>query len=195
MSDEPNRWSPPTLRTERLLVRPFTVADLEAVHAYVKGHDAANYGSWLGGASPAEVTRYLADTVARYGRPPRCDLGITLEGRLVGGLAFRQTWISPPTFEVGWVLNPGEAGKGITREAVTALVDHLFSTFPDMARAEARVRLVDTSGIRMLEALGFVREGLLRYGAGAAGDAGFYGLLRLDWTPRSVPTPSPPAGG
>ncbi len=181
MSAAPNPWIPPTLRTARLVIRPFTIADLESVHAYVRGHDAALYGSWLGGGSSADVARYLADTVARYGRPPRCDLGVTLDGRLVGGVAFRQTWTSPPTFEVGWVLNPGEAGKGITKEAITALVRHLFEAFPDMARAEARVRLADAAGIRMLEALGFVREGLLRYGAGAAGDAGFYGLLRLDW--------------
>jgi len=176
-----NAWAPPTLRTERLVIRPFSVADLESVHGYVRGHDPALYGSWLGGATSSEVTRYLADTVARYGRPPRCDLGIEMDGRLVGGVAFRQTWISPPTFEVGWVLRPDASGQGITREAVRALLGHLFSTFPDMARAEARVRLSDASGIRMLERLGFVREGLLRYGAGEAGDAGFYGLLRLDW--------------
>jgi RimJ/RimL family protein N-acetyltransferase len=181
MADSPNPWAPPTLRTERLVIRPFTVGDLEAVHAYVRGHDPAVYGSWLGGGTAAEVTRYLADTVARYGRPSRCDLGISTDGVLVGGVAFRQTWISPPTFEVGWVLNPSAAGQGFTREALTALLRHLFTAFPAMARAEARVRLADTSGIRMLEALGFVREGLLRYGAGVAGDAGFYGLLRLDW--------------
>lgn len=175
------RWVPPSFRTERTRVRPFSVADLEAVHSYVRGHDPALYGSWLGGSTPEAITRYLADTVARYGRAPRCDVGIEVEGRVVGGVAFRQTWISPPTFEVGWVLHPDAAGHGYTREAVSGLLDHLFRTFPDMARAEARVRLSDAAGVRMLETLGFVREGLLRYGAGAAGDAAFYGLLRLDW--------------
>lgn len=174
-------WAPPVLTTERLVIRPFQVTDLDAVHRYVRGHDAAVYGSWLGGNTPADITRYLADTVARYGRPPRCDLGILRGDQVIGGLAFRQAWFTPPTLEVGWVLHPGEAGHGYTREAVTALLRHLFATWPELARVEARVRLADASAVRMLEALGFVREGILRYGAGSAGDAGFFGLLRLDW--------------
>lgn len=178
------QWAPPWLVTDRLEVRPFRVDDLDAVLRYVRGHDPALYGSWLGGNSPADVARYLADTVARYGRPPRCDLGITREGRIIGGVAFRQAWFVPPTIEIGWVLHPAEAGQGYTREAVTALLRHLFTAWPELARVEARVRLVDTSGQRMLETLGFVREGLLRYGAGSAGDAAFYGLLRLDWGNR-----------
>lgn len=175
------RWAPPTLRSERLGLRPFALTDLEAIVAYLRGHDAAVYGSWLGTSAPGEVARYLADTIARYGRPPRCDLGVTLDDRLVGAVAFRQAWVAPPTLEIGWVFHPEVAGHGYTREAVTTLLRHLFATWPDLARVETRVRLADTGAQRMLEKLGFVREGLLRYGAGAAGDAAFYGLLRVEW--------------
>lgn len=171
-------WIPPTLRTRRLLIRPFRVDDLEAVVAYAKGHPAVVYGSWLGGSSTGEIARYVADTVARYGRPPRTDLGVTLDGRLIGGVAWRQVWIAPPAMEVGWVLHPQLAGQGYAREAVDALLDHLYATFPEMVRVEARVRLRDHAGVRLVEHLGFVKEGVLRYGAGEAGDAGMFGLLR-----------------
>lgn len=176
-------WVPPTLRTARLVVRPFTVDDLAAVHAYARAYPAATYGSWLGGTGPGDVARYIADTIARYGRPPRADLGIELGGRLIGGVAFRQVWISPPAMEVGWVLHPEATGRGIAREAVHALVAHLFEAFPEMNRIEARVRVVDAAGAHVLQALGFRHEGVLRYGAGEAGDAAMFGLLRAEWNP------------
>ena len=178
----PEPWAPPVLRTGRLVIRPFTVDDLESVHAYVRARSAAVYGSWLGGSGPSDVARYLADTIARYGRPPRADLGVTLDGRLVGGVAFRAVWVTPPCMEIGWVLHPELAGRGLAREAVAALLTHLFASFTDMTRAEARVHVADSSGARMLEHFGFVREGTLHMGAGEGGDAALYGLLRGERT-------------
>lgn len=172
-----NPWNPPIIRTDRLVIRPFAVEDLEAVHAYARAYPAGVYGSWLGGNGPSEVARYVADTVARYGRPPRLDLGVTMGGKLVGGVAFRQVWISPPALEVGWVIHPAAAGQGVAREAIGALVEHVYEVFPELVRLESRVRLSDAGGIRLLEGLGFEREGTLRYGAGEA-DAGIFGKLR-----------------
>lgn len=176
-----NPWSPPTIRTDRLLIRPMAVSDLSAVHAYASAYPADRYGSWLGGTDPASVARYIADTVARYGRPPRCDLGITIDNCLVGGLAFRQVWITPPAMEVGWVLHPKIAGKGIAQESLRTLVIHLETAFPKLSRFEVRVHSEDSGARRTLEHLGFAAEGILRGGVGAAGepaDGIMYSLLR-----------------
>lgn len=170
-------WLAPTLRTKRLVIRPFAVADLDAVHAYARAYPAERYGSWLGGNTPSDVARYIADTVARYGRPPRCDLGVTLDAQLVGGVAFRQVWVAPTQLEVGWVIHPKLAGHGVASEAVGALLAHLYGAFPDMVRVEARVRADDSAGHRLLAGQGFVREGLLRQGGGDV-DAELFGLLR-----------------
>jgi ribosomal-protein-alanine N-acetyltransferase len=173
-------WTPPTLRTERLLIRPFTTADFGAFLAYAEAQPVGEYGSWLGGAGPDDTARYVVDTVARYGRPPRCDLGVVVEGRLVGGVAFRQVWISPMTMELGWVLHPSLAGRGLAGEAVGALVAWLFEHFRDLRRAEARVRESDQGAVRIVEKLGFVREGVIRAEPGAQ-NALLYGLLRGEW--------------
>ncbi len=179
----PSRWLPPTLRTERLVIRPFTATDHAAFRAYAQAQPAAEYGSWLGGAGPSDAARYLVDTIARYGRPPRTDLGVSFDNKLVGGVAFHQVWLSPPTMELGWVLNPTMAGKGLAREAVGALVGWLLEQFPDLDRLEARVRVTDESGVRLLEKLGFIREGTLRHERTAAAGALLYGLLRSEWSP------------
>ncbi|MES2640283.1 MAG: GNAT family protein [Myxococcota bacterium] len=174
-------WLPPTLRTERLVIRPFTATDIAALRAYAQAQSAADYGSWLGGAGPADAARYLVDTIARYGRPPRTDLGISFENQLVGGVAFHQVWMSPPTMELGWVIHPAASGKGLAREAVGALLGWLFDHFPDLDRVEARVRASDASGIRLLEKLGFVREGSIRHERSEADGGLLYGLLRSEF--------------
>lgn len=165
-----NPWSPPTIRTERLLLRPMAVSDLSAVHSYASSYPADRYGSWLGGTDPASVARYIADTVARYGRPPRCDLGITLNNQLVGGLAFRQVWITPPAMEVGWVVHPKVSGQGIAQEALNTLLQHLAIAFPRLSRFEVRVLADDNGARRILDRLGFQAEGILRGGVGADGE-------------------------
>lgn len=167
-------WTPPVLRSERLVIRPFRVEDIDFVHRYAREHDASAYGSWLGGTSPADVARYLADTIARYRRPPRCDLGVALDGTLIGGVAFRQVWIAPLAIELGWVLHPSVAGKGLAREAVSTLCAHLVG-LGDVVRLEGRVRVADARGARLLEELGFRLEGRMDYGA--AGGVGMYGRV------------------
>ena len=176
-----NSWSPPTITTERLVIRPMTVGDLKAVHLFTSAYSAQRYGNWLGGTDAASVARYMADTIARYGRPPRCDLGVTFDRQLIGGLAFRQVWLSPPAIEVGWVLHPDMAGKGLATEAVRALLEYLAEAFPDVSRFEARVHAADEGARKVLGRLNFQVEGILRGGVDAAGnsaDSSMYGLLR-----------------
>ena len=176
-----NGWNPPKITTERLVIRPMVVSDLKSVHSFTSAYSARRYGNWLGGTDPASVARYMADTVARYGRPPRCDLGITYDHELIGGLAFRQVWLSPPAMEVGWVLHPEMTGKGLATEALKALLEYLKAAFDDVARFEARVHALDEGAIRVLSRLGFIEEGTLRGGQhpdGHPADSKMFGVLR-----------------
>ena len=87
--------------------------------------------------------------------------------------------------EIGYLFAREAWGRGIAREAVSAVIAHLF------ARGERRV-FADTdpdnaASIRMLERLGFVREGRLRgeweTHIGVR-DSLIFGLLRDAWAPR-----------
>ncbi len=176
-----NGWTPPTITTDRLVIRPMSVDDLQAVHAFTSAYSVTRYGNWLGGTDAASVARYMADTIARYGRPPRCDLGVTYDRQLIGGLAFRQVWLSPPAIEVGWVLHPDVAGKGLATEALQALLEYLSEAFPDVARFEARVHAADAGAKKVLGRLSFQAEGTMRGGFDSNGDpadSAMFGLLR-----------------
>ena len=91
-------WVPPVLRTDRLVIRPFTALDFPSVRAYVQGHPAAVYGSWLGGSGPdhvdrAERQREIVAVLERDARPrlhERERLGVEQLERVVA--VERQVW-------------------------------------------------------------------------------------------------------
>ncbi len=65
-----NAWNPPRIVTDRLVIRPMMVSDMQAFAQFTGSYDAAHYGNWLGGTDRGSVARCIADTIARYGRPP-----------------------------------------------------------------------------------------------------------------------------
>jgi RimJ/RimL family protein N-acetyltransferase len=68
-------------------------------------------------------------------------------------------------------------------EALPALVAHAFGAL-DLNRLEADIDPRNTASARVLERLGFRREGLLRERwivNGEKSDSAIYGLLRAEW--------------
>ena len=89
-----------------------------------------------------------------------------------------------PQPEIGFGLPDRSAqGKGYAREAVKLLVDYLFAGYP----AERITAFTDEDNLpsqRLMEAVGFGREGTLRrsmFRDGQWHDIAVYGLLRQEW--------------
>ena len=180
-----NAWNPPRIVTDRLVIRPMMVSDMQAFAQFTGSYDAARYGNWLGGTDRGSVARYIADTIARYGRPPRCDLGIEHRRQLIGGVAFRQVWLSPPALEVGWVLHPDHGGDGLATEALRGLLEYLHQEFASVSRYEARIRATDARAAKLLNGLGFQPEGVLRGGVDVRGNetnSTMFGMVRGELT-------------
>src|SRR4029079_17438421 len=91
-------------------------------------------------------------------------------GTIVGGITLHHYDEQRSRVEVGYWLLPAGRGRGIATRAVRALADHVHSH--GVLRLEAVVRPENERSIRVLERLGFTREGtlrqLLRYRGGRA---------------------------
>jgi ribosomal-protein-alanine N-acetyltransferase len=88
--------------------------------------------------------------------------------------------------EIGYMLAESHHGRGLGTRAVALLVDKLFGE-TELERIYALVASENTPSCRLLERLGFTREGLMREHyviQGARVDEVVYGLLRREWTPR-----------
>ena len=99
-------------------------------------------------------------------------------GTIAGGITLHHYDEQRSRIEVGYWLLPGGRGRGIATRAVRTLADHVHGN--GVMRLEAVVRPENERSIRVLERLGFTREGrlrqLLRYRDGRA-DAFIYSLL------------------
>jgi RimJ/RimL family protein N-acetyltransferase len=84
---------------------------------------------------------------------------------------------------LGYALASAHWGHGFAQEALRLVLDHAFNVL-DLHRLEADVDPRNAASIRLLEKLGFVREGVLRerwHVGGELQDSAIYALLARDY--------------
>jgi len=85
--------------------------------------------------------------------------------------------------EIGYVLVPSERGKDYCTEAVNIMVDYLFFS-KETRRIQAQTDLRNVASQKVLEKVGFKKEGTLRknfFVRGEWRDAYLYSILREEW--------------
>jgi len=96
-------------------------------------------------------------------------------------------YVSAPNFgwiEIGYAIIAGERNKGYGTEAIQILVDYLFLT-RDIVRIQSVINTKNVASRRILEKVGFKREGTLRKALwdskGKWADGYIYSILREEW--------------
>ena len=93
---------------------------------------------------------------------------------------------------LGYCLDDAAWGHGYATEAAHALLGWAFDTL-DLNRVQAETDTRNAASARVLEKLGFEREGTLREDCivnGEVSDSWVYGLIRREWQPRLEPVPA-----
>ncbi|MEQ8481629.1 MAG: GNAT family protein [Hoeflea sp.] len=128
------------------------------------------------------IQRYDADRVAGLALP--LFVCLKSSGRLVGGVtlgAIRRGVAE--TCTLGYWMGEEHAGKGLMRDAIRALLPHVFDSMR-LHRIEAACIPDNTRSQRLLENVGFRREGYLNGYLkinGAWRDHLLYALIAEDW--------------
>jgi len=96
-------------------------------------------------------------------------------------------YVSAPNFgwiEIGYTIIADERNKGYGTEAIQILVDYLFLT-RDIVRIQSVINTKNVASRRILEKVGFKREGTLRRALwnskGKWADGYIYSILREEW--------------
>ena len=187
----------PTLRTPRLLLRPFMEADTDAIFAVLGNPRVMRYWDSPAWKERAQAELFVANgkRMEQEGTGARFAIERAADGALLGqcGL-FRWN----PVFRsaaVGYCLDEAGWGRGFATEAVDGMLRWAFEAL-DLNRVQAEVDTRNAPSGRVLEKLGFVREGTLREDCivdGEVSDSWIYGLLRRQWRPSpSGPRPASP---
>lgn len=177
----------PTLQTRRLLLRPFSDADSDAIYALQSDARVLRYWDSPPWKDRARAQAFLeaCRTMEQDGSGARIAIESLQTGRFVGWCSmFRWN----PVFRslgIGYCLDETAWGQGYATEAVRAMLTWAFDTL-DLNRVEAELDTRNAASARVLEKLGFEREGLRREDCvvdGEVSDSWIYGLLRRDWKP------------
>jgi len=92
--------------------------------------------------------------------------------------------------EIGYSLVPSERGKGYCTEATQLIVDYLF-LFKETMRIQAQTDLRNAASQKVLEKVGFKKEGTVRkciFIRGEWRDAYLYSILREEWKEPKILT-------
>ena len=169
----------------RVTLRPAGPADAAHLKAWRGEASVARYQP-LGELSLAQLrAELLAQNVEDLyrGRGEKFQWIILAEREPVGWITLVVTNWEHGLAEIGYALSTPYQRRGITREALAQLLAQLFERTP-LERIEARCAVDNEASRKVLEAVGFEREGVLRGYFELAGrrvDNYLYALLRADF--------------
>ena len=171
----------PTLVSARLCLRGYRGTDVDAMFALYSDPAVMRYWSFPAWTAVAEAEAYLAHaaTHAAQGLALPWAIADRVDDRLIGTATLHSLRLDQGRAEIGYALSADRQGRGLASEALRLVLDHAFGPL-GLRRIEADVDPRNASSCRLLEALGFAREGLLRdrwQVAGETCDSALYGLL------------------
>jgi ribosomal-protein-alanine N-acetyltransferase len=180
----------PTLYTERLTIREITVHDAEGVLRVFSDPEVTrfNFRNYLANVRESRLRIQYWKTC--YSAHQRIYWGIFFNEIFIGNIGVVQFDLRGDRLEIGYNLSRSYWGKGYMKEALAAVLSHLYEEI-GANRVDALVLPQNDNSIRLLKSLNFTQDGILRGAAKTREedyeDVILYGLLRKDFTNPSLP--------
>jgi RimJ/RimL family protein N-acetyltransferase len=172
----------PSIKTERLLLRPFTLTDGKDVQRLAGNRDiAANMASIPLPYEDGIAEQWIATHQRRFELGAGIDLAIALdpEGALVGAIGLRFE-LEHERAELGYWIGKPYWGRGYATEAARALVQYGFDML-GLHRIYARHFTRNPASGKVLQKIGMMHEGHRRQHDkkwGIFEDEELYGMLK-----------------
>lgn len=163
--------NPPTLYTERLVLRKILVSDADDMFAYSSIEELTRYLLWDAHPDPLYTEHYVRYLQERYAVGDFYDFAVVLKetGKMVGTVGFTSFDLPNRSAEIGYVISPVHQGRGYASEAVTRLLSFGFHECA-LERISAVCMKGNLASLRVMEKCGLKREGLLRSAVFAKGE-------------------------
>ncbi len=179
------------LATRRLILRPFTDADLEPFLAYRNHPEVHRYQGWKTPYQREMAEEFIRSMQAaepgREGQWFQAALELKSTHELIGDVGFAPREGSHGQAHLGVTLARPFWNKGYAVEGITAILDFIFDEL-SLHRVHADCDTENRGSIRLLERLGFRREAhhVKSYWLGDRwGDEYVYAILEHEWKVRA----------
>lgn len=175
----------PQLQTARLQLRSVSRADLDEIYALHADARGMRYWSFAPWTERVQAEEWFAQRQRWASTDEIWPWGVTLADadRLIGLVTVFGVNRGQRRAEVGYQLGTEHWGRGYAQEALRAALVYAFDAL-ELERIEADIDPRNAPSCRLVERLGFQREGYLRERWRVNGeicDTAFYGLLRREF--------------
>jgi [ribosomal protein S5]-alanine N-acetyltransferase len=176
------------LTGERLCLRPLADTDLDSLFSYFSDPETMRYWSCPPYTDPAQAQKLLTEAQAGSLEAGYLTWAIArrTDDALLGTCSLHKIDRDNARAEVGYLLGRPHWGQGLATEALWLAIGYAFTTL-GLRRLEADIDPRNTGSQKLLERLGFTRDGYLRERwcvAGEISDSALYGLLAREWRSR-----------
>ncbi len=188
---EATAWQPPVLHTNRLVIRPLVLDDLEALFQIDSNPNMTRYTLWDTHETREDTHSFIVDYAAsRIAEKVPDPLAVVLRdtNELVGSIGCFWSAMPNGVMELGYNIGEPYWGRGYAAESCETLIAYIFSHF-DVERLQARIFTENSASSRVAEKLGFEYEGTLRsllFHRSHFVDVRIYSMLRIEWEWRSM---------
>ena len=146
----------------------------------------------VGGTRALRAVHHGLPADGRGGTGARLAVDRVSDGAFIGWCSLNRWNPDYRSASLGYCFDDAVWGHGYATEAARVLLRWAFDTL-DLNRVQAETDTRNVASARVLEKLGFVREGTLRENCvvnGEVSDSWVYGLIRREWRPSSEPVPA-----
>jgi ribosomal-protein-alanine N-acetyltransferase len=175
----------PTLEAPRVRLRWLTAGDVDGLFAIFSDERMMRYWSTPAMKERREAEELLVRIHRQFAEQAGFQWGVERksDGELIGTCTLFNIHRANMRGEVGYCLQSAHWHQGYMGEALAAMIDHAFGILK-LRRLEADVDPKNESSLRILDRMGFRREGLLRERWNVGGeiqDSVVLGLLAREW--------------
>lgn len=164
----------------RISLRPFELSDAEDFLTWASDDKVTKYLRWNTINSKEEALKYIQEVAI----PHPWRRSICLDDRSIGYISIKpESGSDKHRAHVGYAIAADYWGQGIVPIALKIAVSCVFKEFPYLVRLEALVEEENKGSQRVLEKVGFVKDGFLRkygFNKGEIRDMFIYSLLATD---------------
>ena len=152
------------LHTERLILRPLSLQDTDAMYEYTSNPAVTTHLSWYAHTDIKTTRKFIENVLSRYeNKLDEFVFGIELksENKLIGVVRVFNVCFSNRRGEFSSILNPNYQRKGYIGEAWQGLLKHCFETL-GLNRIQSYVTVDNIPSQRKNDKAGLTLEGRLR---------------------------------
>lgn len=178
----------PIAVTERLVIRRLTMDDVADMYTYASKEEVTRYLLWSPHPDKEFTYRYIKYILSEYKKGNFFDYAIEYrkDNRMIGTVGFTELDRLNNKCEIGYVINPDYAQKGIATEALWAMIGYAFEHL-GMERVEAHYMIGNNASRRVMEKCCMKSEGVFRSFLRVKDiyrDVGVYSILKREYYAR-----------